>query len=245
MIRVLAVTVLVCTVVLGCGVKPTETILGPESNSASQTAEARSSHWSGYYPLTIGNVWTYEYVGSKTFAPARGDTVSKRGRIRKEVRAAGISIINGNAYVRREIMAYEATQTLHLVDFVRQDQFGLFEPEDWFPGIGKGSYEAQQLEYPLHVGQTWMVDPQFRNVAVVLVREIVQTPCGRMPAWKIRMNSGSRQPEENYLWYGDLGYLGFTRHAQYIRGGSNPITVTEDESEWLVAVDMVGQPASE
>jgi hypothetical protein len=227
----------------GCGRHAQETLVGPSPNSLSiqsQSADAHQSHWAGYYPLTIGNRWTYEYESSKSFAPLHGDTISKHGRIRKEIRAVGFEVVAGNTYVRREITAYEATQTLHLLDFVRQDELGLFEPEFWFPGVGTGSYEAQQLKYPLHVGQAWVVDPQFRNVAEVVAREIVQTPLGRAPAWKIRMRYGGRLPgEETFYWYGDLGYLGLRRHFQYVHGGPNPITVTEDESEWLVSVDLI------
>jgi hypothetical protein len=234
---------------LGCGRQAQETILGPPSGSVSvesQLSDARSSHWEGYYPLTIGNRWTYEYESSKSFAPVHGDTISKHGHTRNEIQAAGFTVVAGNTYVRREITAYEATQTLHFVDFVRQDQSGLFEPEYWFPGKGTGSYEAQQLKYPLHVGQTWIVDPQFRNVAEVVGREVVQTPLGQAPAWKIRMRNGGRLPgEEIFYWYGDLGYLGLKRHFQYVHGGPNPTTVTEDESEWLVSVNFGRQAPTE
>jgi hypothetical protein len=87
---------------------------------------------------------------------------------------------------------------------------------------------------------------EFRGVtATVDGTEVLDTPAGRFPSWRIRLRYAGGFPSEVFVWYSRAGYLGMKRHDEYERLGpdGNPIKVTVDEAEWLEAVSLV-LPAS-
>ena len=78
--------------------------------------------------------------------------------------------------------------------------------------------------------------------------ELLDTPAGRSHAWRIRVRDGGHMPgEEQFVWYGPQGYLGWKVHLQYERPyiGADTVVVTEDQSEWLKAFELSPRAHSE
>lgn len=214
--------------------------------AAGLSAARGSDRGRSFYPLGIGNRWAYEGCASSTVTPQDGEPITKRGTWSWEAVLARLEVIGGKEVVREERVTNDGYQEVHTLRWLRQDAAGLYEigtpppPRDSvtypFP------YEARLLAYPLHRGATWLIDEARRTTAKVEARELVETPAGRFPAWKIRVHHGGHLPqEEAFVWYGDAGYLGMRMDLQFERpdGNGGRIITTEHQEEWLKATTVL------
>lgn len=239
-LRATSLCVLVLALVAGCSrEKPLPTAVSTRSANAPPLISALtgSNELGNFYPLDIGNRW--EYAG---FTHSKHGDVEKGGRWTKETTLARAVVRNGRAYVEEQITITDDQQQVHGLRWLRQDRSGLFEA-GVPPPTAPLDYETMILAYPLHRGATWVVGELPGVTATVEGSEVLDTPAGRFPSWRIRLRYAGRLPsEEVYVWYGRAGYLGMKRHDQYERLGSdgNPIRVTVDEAEWLEAILLRG-----
>lgn len=80
------------------------------------------------------------------------------------------------------------------------------------PG-GAESDELVRLAYPLRPGQAWTVRAEPLFASVVEAHDTLDLPAGRLPGWRIRMDSSVFGPDDEVeLWYGRSGYLAL--HAE-------------------------------
>jgi hypothetical protein len=203
-----------------------------------------------FYPLQVGSHWEYEGSFASSVVSKSGEIRStKRGTWSRETVLVGNETPGGTQYVRETII--DPTQIVHFVTWLRQDRSGLYELG--MPPVGSGPnpypYERRLLAYPVHTGAKWVIeDPKFSDphlshlvTAEVEGMELLDTPAGRLRAWKIRVRDGGHLPgEEQFVWYGPQGYLGWKVHLQYERPylGADTVVVTEDQSEWLKAFEL-------
>jgi hypothetical protein len=212
--------------------------------TAAPNLAARAVGSSGFYPLEIGNWWLYEGTSTETTAPQHGDPLTTRGTWTREAMLVRSEAVGGKSFVREE--GIRDAQVAPTIRWLRQDRTGLYEvgtpppPRDSvaypFP------YEARLLSYPIHRGAKWTIDEARRITAEVERLELLDTPAGRFPAWRIRVRNGGHLPgEEAFIWYGSAGYLGMTVHVQFEKPdrNGNRISITQDEAEWLAAIHLV------
>ena len=84
------------------------------------------------------------------------------------------------------------------------------------PG-GVAAGEITRLRYPLHRGQRWVVrdDPGFLFESWDDGMTVLDTPAGRLPAHRVRVNSSLFGPDDFVeLLYGRSGYLGLNVHLR-------------------------------
>ena len=223
----------------------------------ANSAEAVPPSGRSFYPLQVGSHWTYEGSFTNTVVSKNGEIRSaQRGTWSRETVLVGNETLGGTQYVREMII--DPTQIAHFVTWFRQDRSGLYEVG--VPPVGSGPnpypYERRLLAYPVHTGATWVIedpkfsDPRLRHLVTAEVEgmELLDTPAGRFRAWKIRVRDGGHLPaEEQFVWYGAQGYLGWKVHVQYERPyiGADTVVVTKDQSEWLKAFDLSPRAHSE
>lgn len=92
--------------------------------------------------------------------------------------------------------------------------------------------EITRLRYPLRVGQRWVIREDPRFVSWVDGIQILRTPVGRIPAWRVRIGSELFSPEDRVVLYvSRLGFLGVSAHL-VVRGtdpdGNPEVTVFDD-----------------
>jgi hypothetical protein len=110
------------------------------------------------------------------------------------------------------------------------------------PGGGVEAGEITRLQYPLHPRARWLIraDPRFESV--VEGAEALDLAVGRVPGWRIRIESEFLGPEDRvHVWYGRTGFLMLAAHIEEVatdeRG--NPIgTVVGEETEELIALSL-------
>lgn len=84
--------------------------------------------------------------------------------------------------------------------------------------------ELRFLVYPLHPGTSWSTRPDFPWPAWVDGVENLDTPAGKFPAYRIRLNpfgTALQDGEWIYLWYSRQGYLGYSIHTFALATGPN------------------------
>lgn len=75
--------------------------------------------------------------------------------------------------------------------------------------------EITMLQYPLHVGASWIVRESPRFARRVTARERLEVPAGRYAAWRIAGLSEFFGPNDRVnFWYGDAGLLRILVHAE-------------------------------
>jgi hypothetical protein len=213
---------------------------GSVADSAQSTAEIQLVARGTFYPLNIGNRWRYE--GTST--TRQGDVV-KHGRWARQTVLTQSVTRYGRTYVEEQGTVTQPNQEFQVVRWLRQDRSGLFEAGVPPPGAPPG-YEMRLLAYPLHREARWLMSETPRITAEVAGMEVRATPAGRFPAWRLRLRYAGRDPREQlFVWYGRVGYLGMTRHLRFERPGPDgaPITIVEDEAEWLTALDLTRREA--
>lgn len=115
------------------------------------------------------------------------------------------------------------------------------------PPGGSATNEITRLAYPLHRGQTWIIrdDPFFGSTVDQL--EVLQTPAGPRPAWRVHIDSELFGPDDEvYLWYNRCGGLGlYARLFSDVVDPDGDVTGTLETVEWelLEGVDLPGRNA--
>jgi hypothetical protein len=86
------------------------------------------------------------------------------------------------------------------------------------PG-GADSGEVALLRYPLHVGKSWQIRPDFGLTWTVEGVEVLKTPAGRFPAYRIRVSVPHGGPEDfARIWFGRAGQLAYRIHVVVTEG---------------------------
>jgi hypothetical protein len=114
------------------------------------------------------------------------------------------------------------------------------------PGDGGASQtEVTWLLYPVHTGQSWDLRPDFPWPARVAGIEPLDTPSGRVVAYRIETDPfGGTVDEREWirLFYGRSGYLGYSLHLQEqgLDEDGNPtgITYVFDDEMLLTSANL-------
>jgi hypothetical protein len=108
-------------------------------------------------------------------------------------------------------------------------------------GGGPLGGELTWLQYPLRPGTGWDIRSDFPWPAHVDRIEVLYTPAGRMPAYRIETDPFGTtvgQGEWIRLWYGRSGYLGYSIHlVEPLTSQGDAYTVIDD-SMFLTAVHL-------
>jgi hypothetical protein len=240
--------VLLFVVVLGCSPEnPLPTAVSqddrdPRADAVPNRAQPDRGDSRDFYPLQIGNRWRYSGSSSRR----ENGTILKQGSWTRDVLLARYEPVGGRTYVREEGIHRDGLQEFRTVGWKRQDRTGLYEAGPSPPARDSVSYshphETRLLAYPMHRGACWVIDEARRITAVIDRTELVDTPAGRFPAWKIRArNGGHLTSEEVFVWYGRAGYLGMTVHAQFERTSptGETVVIVDDQAEWLESIDLI------
>jgi len=205
-------------------------------------SEPRSPSVLGFYPLDVGSRWQYAGESSKTIISSGGRD-EKHGSWTREAVITRAETVNGRAYVREEDELDDpASPTggpVHTVRWLRQDRSGLYELSVPPPGAPP-SAETRLLAYPLHTGASWIMTEYPHTTATVEGMDVLGTPVGRLPAWRIRIRNGGHLPqEESFIWYGRAGYLRMKTHLNTGKPApSGGIEIIEDQSESLTGLSI-------
>jgi len=103
--------------------------------------------------------------------------------------------------------------------------------------------QIQLLRYPLHPGQRWVYQNlgTFQTIATVEAHEILDSPIGKLPAWRIRLDNPFFKPgrDRMHVWYGRMGYVGLSRHIEndVIENGV-PKVITSDETHTIESIQL-------
>ena len=236
----------------GCGrLNRVPTAAGPStadleaSRLRTPVTELESHGNASFFPLTIGNRWQYAGENSKTII-STGGRDSKHGAWTRGTVLTGTETINGREYVREEDALDDPSAptggVVHTVRWLRQDRSGLYEVGVEPPGAPRFT-EMRLLAYPLHTGATWVMTDYPHTTATVERMEVLRTPAGSFPAWRIRVRNGGHLPEEEaFVWYGRAGYLGMKTHLDF--GKPDPtghIEIIEDQGESLTSLELTRQ----
>jgi hypothetical protein len=104
--------------------------------------------------------------------------------------------------------------------------------------IAPTGVELRRLVYPLRIGASWSIRPDFPWPARVSKFEIVATPAGRIPAFRIDINPFGNSLQEGEwvrVWYSQRGYLGYSIHT-FLNGTNSdgsPSGITYTDDEWM------------
>lgn len=107
------------------------------------------------------------------------------------------------------------SSTYSRIERIRRAVFGTRDPLSGPPG-GVTPDEILYLRYPLHVGQSWTREELTWAVEGV---EILSTPAGKFPTYRIRLSHPSDSPEDfSRIWIGRAGRLAYHIHVVYNNG---------------------------
>jgi len=79
--------------------------------------------------------------------------------------------------------------------------------------------DLPRLRYPLRPGSEWIYQ-SFGSLSIVIAveaHETLDTPVGRLPAWRVRLDRpGIFKPgrDRSHIWYGRAGYLQLVTHLE-------------------------------
>ncbi len=96
---------------------------------------------------------------------------------------------------------------------------------------GADSDEITVLPFPLHVGKSWQIRPDLPLIWSVEGVEMLDTPAGTFPAYRIRVTFGGEGPEDfTRIWFGRVGQLAYRIHV-VVPNGYPGAGWTADETE--------------
>lgn len=182
-----------------------------------------------FYPLDIGNVWTYHssftlgFYDPDSGAELRADTTLGDWR----VELTGRETIGGVEYVIETAVVETASATDTSWVRLRQDKNGLYRadvPRRIPPGSDQLAVytdpppEIVRLRYPLETGASWELFPApSPPTATVEAADTVETPAGPLPAWRIRIDTPGRGPDDRHrVWYGRRGKFREEQHMEVV-----------------------------
>lgn len=104
--------------------------------------------------------------------------------------------------------------------------------------------ELTWLLYPLRPGTEWNIVPGLVWPARVTGLEVLRTPAGALPAYRIEVNPGGFNTEGEWarLWYGRAGYIGLSlrviSEAVDADGRPNGMILMFDDTMMITALDL-------
>lgn len=102
--------------------------------------------------------------------------------------------------------------------------------------------EVRLLSYPLRVGKQWAWEPFGSITATLEGVEVMLTPVGRVPAWRVRIEGTFQSPGDSLLlWYSRMGLIRREEHLK-LRCEFPPCAFAAyiDSVMELTSVDVVG-----
>ena len=102
--------------------------------------------------------------------------------------------------------------------------------------------EVRLLSYPLRVGKQWAWEPYGSITATLEGVEVMMTPVGRVPAWRVRIEGTYQSPGDSLLlWYSRIGLIRREEHRK-LRCEFPPCGFAAyfDSVMELTSVDLVG-----
>jgi hypothetical protein len=209
-----------------------------------------------FYPLDIGNTWTYQSSFSLGFydadsgAPIRTDTT--RGTWNVEL--TGSERVGGVEYVvETTVVTSDSGEDTTWVR-LRQDDEGLYRADisrrlrpgsGAIAGITDPPFERVRLRYPLETGAQWDLIPATNPViATVEAPDTLLTPVGLLPAWWIRIDPPNRGPDDHHhVWHGRHGKIREEEHAEFTAIDDltgERVRIVTDINLQLQSFDLVG-----
>jgi hypothetical protein len=205
------------------------------------TAELPSQGIGSFYPLEIGNRWQYAIVLWQTNIPYGGEPRIERISYVRERVLVGTEIVRGRLCVREEGERRDSLGTVHhTLRWLWQDRSGLYELAT--PAPGRSPFPHRQLlAYPLHVGATWPEGERWRGTRTVDGIDVLDTPQGRVPAWRIHVRYPPLRDNiqlEAFEWYGRVGLLG-TKFRDAVKAiAPGQVTVIQETTESLTGISL-------
>ena len=181
----------------------------------------------GFYPLAVGNEWTYvSVISGQAWTPggSRYLTSDAIQELRRSIEC--VTTIDGKEWFVERTRLRGAGSTVEQVstNLLREDRNGLYQTAaPWrvdpcaqpITLTDTGSM-GLLLRYPLHVGSTWTIwsvtgpnGPEPGMWATVEAHEVITVPAGRFPAYRIRVQNATGF--EQRVWYGRPGFLASER----------------------------------
>jgi hypothetical protein len=182
-----------------------------------------------FYPLDIGNVWTHHssftlgFYDPDTGAELRADTTLGAWR----VELTGRETIGGVEYTIETAVVETGAITDTSWVRLRQDESGLYRadvPRRLPPGSDELAVytdpppEIVRLRYPLETGASWELFPAaYPPTATVETPDTLATPAGQLPAWRIRIDTPGRGPNDRHrVWHGRHGKIREEQHTEVL-----------------------------
>jgi hypothetical protein len=205
-----------------------------------------------FYPLDIGNAWSYDerfvvrFFNADSGALLDADTLGAIG----DVRLDSTESIAGVTYVIESTVFRTATTADTTWLRLRQNSEGLFRA--YISGrVPPGEVHAQEpplelirLRYPLAPAEEWILFSGPPTVtATVESLDTLTTAGGVFAAYRIRIDVSDQGPEDwHRVWYGRCGRIRAVRHTEVI--AVDPLTddrvrIVTEETEMLQQVSLV------
>jgi hypothetical protein len=113
-------------------------------------------------------------------------------------------------------------------------------------GVAEG--EITRLTYPLHRGAKWIIrdDPRFEVVVEGL--DVVRTPAGAIPAWRLRLENEFLGPRDRvHQWVSRQGFVKMAAHFEFAGADENgqPRSYALDSVERLTGLEIARPRAPE
>ena len=201
-----------------------------------------------FYPLRLGDAWTYERARTVRFVAFDGSEVDPplefRGTAERELTAS--EELAGESYVveRQWLFADGGVDTLTTWRRYRQDAFGLYRalvafsiPPGSLPPLDSLS-ELTVLQYPLTLNSSWAASPGSAATRRVESIDTLTTSHGPVRGVGIRTTAPSDGPRDSHReWFGTDGLLRAIDHTEVLAvdpGTGEVIRIVSDESSELI-----------
>lgn len=215
------------------------------AGDATRPEEAGPVVVSDFYPLQIGNAWSYQYTSDVRFLNADSgallDQLTRAGV--GEVTIDRTEKIGDVTYIVERTVAVEPGQPPDTTWVrLRQDGTGLYRanlsnrlPPDGTNMTGHPA-EITRLRYPLAPGTQWTVFSGPPEVsATVESFDTLQTPGGSFSAYRVgvvRSDQGAN--DTHHVWYGRCGTIRVDQHSELTAvdtGTGDRVRIVTDETQ--------------
>jgi len=207
-----------------------------------------------FYPLAVGNQWTYEFKLLVEVLGSDGSVIERTEETLEQRYSIDCSFqAGGHQWFIQRIQHPGGT---NLFRALYQDRSGLYGRERFSyrttdpcdPGLVEGGLNVEELRYPLRRGATWVLrdEPSAPpTVVTVETHEVIETPAGRFPAARLRIKKEPASAEEGYLaWYGREGLLAIEDRTVAVTTGASGRRVRNLLSIRLKNLSVAGALAS-
>ena len=208
---------------------------------------------SGFYPLAVGNKWSYTWTGTLRKVSDGDTTEVSSGQLLAERELVRTEELNGLQYIvelNRIIDARGPDTTAVWERYLRQDEAGLYSiiPPDTMQAhttaaAGPIAGEFTVLAYPLQPGTKWTNgDPPQITTWTVEARDDLDLPVGLVEAYRTRVDAaGNPATDFRFDWDGPCGRLRTVIHEEVT--AIDPLTqemtlLITDEERVLDEIDL-------